>query len=68
MLVLTRKVKESFWIDRQVRITVLRIAGRQVRLGIEAPKDLRIAREELLPVLSPAGRSSRSSSAFCGDG
>lgn len=47
MLVLTRKVKERIQIGDDITITVVRIKGRTVRLGIEAPSQLRVRREEL---------------------
>lgn len=47
MLVLSRKVGERVLIGPDIRITVVRIAGGGVRLGIEAPPELPIMREEL---------------------
>ena len=47
MLVLSRKLNEAILIDGGIRITVLGIRGRQVRLGIEAPAEVGIYREEL---------------------
>jgi carbon storage regulator len=47
MLVLSRKVNERIVIDGEIRITVLNIRGSQVRIGIEAPTDVRILREEI---------------------
>ncbi|MEE8423551.1 MAG: carbon storage regulator CsrA [Thermodesulfobacteriota bacterium] len=47
MLVLTRKSGESIRIGDDVRIVLLDIKGHQVRLGIEAPHDVPIHREEL---------------------
>lgn len=47
MLVLTRKLGESIAIDDDIKIVVVSIKGRQVRLGIEAPRDTRIHREEV---------------------
>ena len=47
MLVLTRKVGESIAIGDQIRIKVVEIKGSQIRLGIEAPNDFRIFREEI---------------------
>ena len=47
MLVLTRKQQEQIRIGNQVTITILRISGNQVRVGIEAPPDVRILRGEL---------------------
>lgn len=48
MLILTRKTGEKILISDDVRITVLHVSGTQVKLGIDAPKDVRIMREELL--------------------
>jgi carbon storage regulator len=48
MLVLTRKNGEKIVIDGDIEITVLEIRGSQVRLGIVAPKDVSVLREELV--------------------
>ena len=47
MLVLSRKVGERILVGDQVTITVVRITGGGVRIGIEAPPDLTVIREEL---------------------
>ena len=47
MLVISRRTNESFVIDGNITITVLRMQGNNVRLGIEAPKEVPIRREEL---------------------
>ena len=47
MLVLSRKVGERIRIGDEVTVTVVRISGGGVRLGIEAPAELSIIREEL---------------------
>jgi len=47
MLVLSRKVGERILIGDQISVTVVRIAGGGVRLGIEAPHELPVVREEL---------------------
>ena len=47
MLVLTRKVGSRIIIDNQITIQVVQIKGRQVRLGIEAPRATRVHREEV---------------------
>ncbi len=47
MLVLTRKLGESIAIDDHIKIRIVQIKGKQVRLGIEAPKDTKIHREEV---------------------
>ena len=47
MLVLTRKLNQEILIGDNVKITVLKVKGNTVRLGIEAPRDVRIVRGEL---------------------
>jgi carbon storage regulator len=47
MLILTRRPHESIRIGPRVRITVLGFKGSQVRLGIEAPPDVSVDREEI---------------------
>ena len=48
MLVLTRKPGERIVIDDRITVTVLSVEGNRIRLGIEAPKEIPIMREELL--------------------
>jgi carbon storage regulator len=49
MLVLTRKVNEALLIeDGTIRVVVLSVQGDQVKLGIEAPRDVSIMREEIV--------------------
>ena len=47
MLILTRRISESIIIGDDVKITILGIKGNQVRVGIDAPKDLSVHREEI---------------------
>jgi len=47
MLILTRKIGESILVGDNIRLVVLEIRGRQVRLGIEAPADIVVLREEI---------------------
>ncbi len=47
MLVLSRKVGEAFIIHDNVRVMVVGINGGQIRLGIEAPRDMAVHREEV---------------------
>ena len=47
MLVLTRKLGESITVDDHIKIVVVQIKGKQVRLGIKAPKETKIHREEV---------------------
>lgn len=48
MLVLTRKQNEKIRIGDNITITVIRMKGKAVRLGIEAPKDINVLRGELV--------------------
>jgi carbon storage regulator len=48
MLVLTRKLDQRIVIGENISVTILEIRGNQIRLGIEAPKEIPIKREELL--------------------
>ena len=48
MLVLTRKLMEKIYIGDDVCVTVVRIEGGQVRLGIEAPREVAVVRAELI--------------------
>ena len=50
MLVLTRKQSQTIVVDDRIKITVLHVAGNQVRLGIEAPREVSIRRAELKPL------------------
>lgn len=50
MLVLTRKQKEVIKIGDSITVTILRVQGQAVRVGIEAPQEVRIVRGELSPV------------------
>ena len=52
MLVLTRKQNDKIQIGDQITITVLRMKGKAVRLGIEAPADVNVMRGELVFELS----------------
>ena len=47
MLILTRREGESLMIGDNVEVTVLGIRGHQVRIGINAPKDVSVHREEI---------------------
>jgi len=48
MLVLSRKLNESIIIGDNIRITVIDINGYRIRLGFEAPPDVKIFREEIM--------------------
>ncbi|MDZ7787845.1 MAG: carbon storage regulator CsrA [Halofilum sp. (in: g-proteobacteria)] len=47
MLILTRRVGETLMVGDEVSVTVLGVKGNQVRLGVNAPKDVAVHREEI---------------------
>lgn len=47
MLILTRRVSETLMIGDNVTVTVLGVKGNQVRIGVEAPKNVAVHREEI---------------------
>jgi len=62
MLILTRRVGETLMIGDAVTVTVLGVKGNQVRVGINAPKDVAVHREEIFQKIGRDG-SSRSDGA-----
>ena len=47
MLILTRRIGEKLVIDKDIKITVLGVRGNQVRLGVDAPREVSVNREEI---------------------
>ena len=47
MLILTRKIGETIVIGDETNVTVLGVKGNQVRVGVDAPKDVSVHREEI---------------------
>ncbi len=47
MLVLDRKIHEGFWIDNRIFVKVLSIGRHRIKLGVEAPGDISVVRDEL---------------------
>ncbi len=64
MLVLTRKIGESIKINEDVKITVIDIKGRNIRLGIEAPRETKIYREEVFNKIKDENVSAATSTEF----
>jgi carbon storage regulator len=61
VLVLTRHVHQSIVIGHDVVVTVLEVRGDQVRLGITAPKEIQVHREEVFVALTAANRQAATS-------
>ena len=53
MLVLSRRESEGLWIDGRIFIKVLDLNGKRVKLGIEAPEEVPVIRDELAPLSRP---------------
>lgn len=62
MLVLSRKPGERIFIGDQVAVTIVRIGPNTVKLGIEAPRDMNIVREELCAGSLPKAASGHAAS------
>ena len=63
MLVLTRKLGESIAIDDHIKIVVVQIKGKQVRLGIKAPRETKIHREEVYLSIKESNKEAAGSTA-----
>jgi carbon storage regulator len=64
MLVLTRKIGESIKINEDVKITVIEVKGKTIRLGIDAPRETKIYREEVFLKIKEENKYAASSQQF----
>ncbi|MEA3486361.1 MAG: carbon storage regulator CsrA [Thermodesulfobacteriota bacterium] len=51
MLILTRKLGESIRIGNEIKLTILDIKGRQIRVGVDAPSNVAVHREEVYQMI-----------------
>jgi carbon storage regulator len=63
MLILTRRVGETVMIGNEVTVTVLGVKGNQVRIGVNAPKDVAVHREEIYERIKREGEQDSRSGA-----
>ncbi|MGH8248853.1 MAG: carbon storage regulator CsrA, partial [Gammaproteobacteria bacterium] len=68
MLILTRRIGESLMIGDDVNVTVLGIRGNQVRIGVNAPKDVAVHREEIYERIQMERKGSRDRQSGDGEG
>lgn len=55
MLILTRRIGETLMVGDDISVTVLGVKGNQIRLGVDAPKDVSVHREEIYQRLQSEG-------------
>lgn len=66
MLVLTRRVGERIQLGDQITVTLVKISGNMVRLGIDAPPDVSVVRQELVSSLAAEPASDEDSNVSTG--
>lgn len=60
MLVLTRKIGESIMIGNNIELKIISIDGDQIKVGIEAPKDIKVHRQEIFEAIQEENRQAAS--------
>lgn len=59
MLILTRRIGETLMINDDVKVTMLGVKGSQIRIGIDAPKDVPVHRSEIYEKIKLEGATGR---------
>ena len=57
MLILSRRAGESVTIGNDIKVRVVSVSGNQVRLGIEAPREIKVLREEIIRAIEEENRA-----------
>jgi len=60
MLVLSRKLNETILIGENIRVTILGIEGDKIKIGVSAPREVRVFREELIEATKNANKQALS--------
>lgn len=63
MLILARRINESIVIGDDIRVSVIDIKGDQIKLGIEAPRDVKVYRQEVYEAIQQENREAAKSAA-----
>ena len=61
MLILTRKTNEKIKIGNDITITIIEVRGDQVKVGIEAPKDVKVFRQEVFNAIQTENKAAAES-------
>ena len=62
MLILARKIDEKIKIGQDITVTLIEIHGDQVKIGVEAPKDVRVFRQEVFNAIQTENREAAANS------
>jgi carbon storage regulator len=57
MLILTRKTDEKIKIGEDITVTIIEVRGEQVKIGVEAPKEVRVFRQEVYSLIQAENRA-----------
>ncbi len=66
MLILTRRTGETIMIGNDITVTVLSVTGNQVRMGVTAPKDVAVHREEVAERIAKQMAAAQQRCSYCG--
>ncbi len=62
MLILSRKIDEKIKIGNDITLTIIEVKGEQVKIGVEAPKNVKVYRQEVLEAIQKENKAAASSS------
>ena len=61
MLILSRKINEKIMIGEEISVSIIEIRGDQVRLGVDAPKNVKVYRQEVFDAIKAENRAAAAS-------